>query len=84
MFARINLIVNQSEEVLLIPTESIVQEMEGKKVWVVSDGKAKSQPITTGFRSNNQVEVLSGLQAGDTIMLTGLMQVREGIAVRGE
>jgi membrane fusion protein (multidrug efflux system) len=61
MFARINLIINQSEEVLLIPTEAIVQEMEGKKVWVVSNGKAFSQTITTGFRSNNQVEVVTGL-----------------------
>ena len=84
MFARINLIINQSEEVLLIPTEAIVQEMQGKKVWKISNGKAKSQPITTGFRSNNQVEVLSGLLSGDTIMTTGLMQVREGVAVKAE
>jgi len=84
MFARINLIISQSGNVLLIPTESIVQEMDGKKVWLVSEGKAKSQTITTGFRSNNQVEVLEGLQAGDTIMVTGLMQVREGVNVRGE
>lgn len=81
MFARINLIINQSEDALLIPTESIVQEMDGKKVWLLSNGKAKSQTITTGFRTNNQVEVLSGLSAGDTIMVTGLMQVREGSAV---
>jgi membrane fusion protein (multidrug efflux system) len=58
--------------------------MEGKKVWMISSGKAKSQRITTGFRTNSQVEVLYGLQAGDTIMITGLMQVREGVIVRGE
>jgi membrane fusion protein (multidrug efflux system) len=84
MFARINLIVNQSNEVLLIPTEAIVQEMDGKKVWVVSQGKAKSQPVTTGYRTHNQVEVASGLQIGDTVMITGLMQVRVGTPVRGE
>ncbi|MDR2971331.1 MAG: efflux RND transporter periplasmic adaptor subunit [Bacteroidales bacterium] len=84
MFARINLIINQSEEVLLIPSEAIVQEMEGKKVWMVSNGKTFSQPIVTGFRSNNKVEVITGLQAGDTIMISGLMQVREGASVRGE
>jgi len=84
MFARINLIISQSGNVLLIPTEAIVQEMDGKKVWLISDGKAKSRTIATGFRSNNQAEVLSGLQAGDTIMVTGLMQVREGVGVKGE
>ena len=84
MFARINLIINQSEEVLLIPTEAIVQEMEGKKVWAISGGKAFSQRIVTGFRSNNQIEVVTGLQTGDTIMISGLMQVREGVSVRWE
>ena len=84
MFARVNLIISQSNEVYLIPTEAIVQEMQGKKVWVVSNGKAFSQPIVTGFRSNNQVEVVTGLETGDTIMVTGLMQVREGVSVRGE
>lgn len=84
MFARINLITEQSGEMLLIPTESVVLEMEGKKVWLISNGKAKSQVITTGFRSNEQVEVLTGLQPGDTIMITGLMHVREGVGVKGE
>jgi len=84
MFARVNLIISQSNEVHLIPTEAIVQEMDGKKVWVLSNGKAHSRPIITGFRSNNQVEVISGLQTGDTIMVTGLMQVREGAAVQEE
>jgi len=84
MFARISLIVDQSNDALLIPTQAVVQEMGGKKVWVISNGKAQSQPITTGYRTSDQVEVLSGLQIGDTIMITGLMQVREGIAVREE
>ena len=84
MFARINLIISQSGNVLMIPTESIVQEMQGKKVWQIKEGKAASQSVTTGFRSNNEVEVLTGLQAGDTIMVTGLMQVREGMRVNNE
>jgi len=84
MFARVNLVVERSEEVLLIPTEAIVQEMDGKKVWKILNGKAKSQPVTTGHRTKEQVEVLSGLQIGDTVMITGLMQVREGIAVKAE
>ncbi len=81
MFARLNLIIDESPTVILIPTESVIQEMEGKKVWKVNSGIAKSQPITTGFRTETQVEVLSGLRVGDTIMTTGLMQVREGVNI---
>ena len=84
MFVRLTLVTETASNVILIPTEAIVPEMDGKKVWVVSDGKAQSRPITTGFRSNNNIEILSGLEVGDTVMVTGLMQVREGSAVRGE
>jgi len=84
MFVRLTLVTETASNVILIPTEAIVPEMDGKKVWVISDGKAQSRQVTTGFRSNNNIEILSGLEVGDTVMITGLMQVREGSAVRGE
>ena len=84
MFVRLTLVTETASIVILIPTEAIIPEMDGKKVWVISDGKAQSKAVTTGFRSNNNIEVLSGLEVGDSVMITGLMQVREGTAVRGE
>ena len=84
MFVRLMLVTATASDVILIPTEAIVPEMDGKKVWVVSAGQAKSKPVTTGFRSNNNIEILSGLEIGDTVMITGLMQVREGSVVRVE
>jgi len=84
MFARLTLVTETASNVILIPTEAIVPEMGGKKVWVVADGKAQSRPVTTGFRSNNNIEILSGLEVGDSVMITGLMQVREGSAVKCE
>jgi len=82
MFVRLTLVLENSEDVILIPTEAIVPEMGGKKVWVVSDGAAKSKPVATGFRSNNSIEILSGLEASDTVIVTGLMQVRDGSLVK--
>jgi len=84
MFVRLTLVTETSSDVILIPTESIVPDMEGKKVWVVSDGKAQSMPVTTGFRSNNNIEILSGLKIGDSVMVTGLMQVREGSLIKAK
>jgi membrane fusion protein (multidrug efflux system) len=84
MFVRLTLVTETSSNVILIPTESIVPEMDGKKVWVVSDGKAQAKSVVTGFRSNNNIEVLSGLEIGDTVMITGLMQVREGSLIKVE
>ena len=81
MFARIDLITSHSNRALLIPTQSVVSDMEGKSVWVVKDGKAKTVPVETFQRTENQIEVLSGLSIGDTVLVSGLMQVREGIPV---
>ena len=84
MFVRLNLITETLSDVILIPTEAIIPEMGGKKVWVVSDGKAQSRAVTTGFRSSNSIEILSGLEVGDTVMIKGLMQVREGSLIKIE
>ena len=84
MFVRLTLVTDNLSGVILIPTEAIVPEMDGKKVWVVVDGKAQSRMVTTGFRSNNNIEILSGLEVGDSIMVTGLMQVREGSLIKPE
>ena len=84
MFVRLTLVTDISSNVILIPTEAIVPEMDGKKVWIVSEGKAQSRPVTTGFRSNNNIEILSGLEVGDSVMITGLMQVREGSNIKAE
>ena len=82
MFASVTLITSQSENAIQIPTEAVVPEMNGKSVWVVRDGAAMSAPITTGVRSDAIIEVLSGIAAGDTIITTGLMQLRPGAAVQ--
>ena len=63
---------------------SDVPEMEGKKVWMLRNGKAHSTVIETGQRTENKIEVISGLSVGDTILVTGLMQVKEGAAVKPE
>ena len=81
MFARIDLITSHSNRALLIPTQSVVSDMEGKSVWVVKDGKARTVPVETFQRTENQIEILSGLSIGDTVLVSGLMQVREDIPV---
>ena len=40
-----------------------------------------SRPITTGLRTESAVEVLSGLQPGDTVITTGLLQLRDSVRV---
>jgi membrane fusion protein (multidrug efflux system) len=78
----VTLITSQSENAIQIPTEAVVPEMNGKSVWIVRNGKAMATPITTGVRSDAMIEVLSGIAAGDTVITTGLMQLRPGVEVQ--
>ena len=56
-------------------------EMDGKRLWVVKNGKAVSVAVETENRDAKNVGVVSGVVVGDTILTGGLMQLREGMSV---
>lgn len=68
-------------DALVIPSESIVPEMGMDKVFCYRSGKAMPVEITTGIRTAGEVQVLSGLQFGDTIITSGTLQLRMGLDV---
>lgn len=66
------------ENAISIPTQAIVPEMEGKFVYLVENKKAKKQEVVTGVRKANHIQILEGLQKGDTVVISGLLQIRDG------
>ncbi|MDX9728181.1 MAG: efflux RND transporter periplasmic adaptor subunit [Bacteroidales bacterium] len=82
MFASLTLITDEKQNAIQVPTESIVPEMNEKKIWVSKNGRAFLIPIVTGTRTATMIEVLSGISAGDTVLTTGLMQLRDNMPVR--
>lgn len=80
-FVTIQLVLEHLNRAMLIPTESIVPELEGTKVYYSSNGKAGESKITTGERTERFIEILSGLQFGDTVLTTGILQLRSGLPV---
>ncbi len=82
MFASLTLITDEKQNAIQVPTEAIVPEMNEKKVWVARNGRALMVPVITGTRTATMIEVTSGLSAGDTVLTTGLMQLRDNMPVR--
>ena len=80
-FANIELPLTVIEDALLVPTEAVVPVQNGKKVFVSENGKAKEVMIETSTRTEKDVLVTSGLQAGDTVLTTGIMTLRSGAPV---
>lgn len=81
-FVHVKLTVSLSEKAILIPTESIVPVLKGKKVFVSRAGVVEEIRIETGERTEDKVEVLNGLSAGDTLLTTGVLQVRKGSKIK--
>ena len=66
---------------MAIPAQAIVPEMGKDKVFLYKSGKAMPVEIITGLRTDGEVQVLRGLQAGDTIITSGTLQLRTGLEV---
>jgi membrane fusion protein (multidrug efflux system) len=81
-FANIDLKLKQKDHALMIPSQSVIPQELTKQVIVVKNGKAKFRTITTGIRKADNVEVLTGLEPGDTIVTTGILFLKPDDAVR--
>ena len=81
-FAHIILQLSKVPSALLIPTEALIPDIQGQKVLLIKNGKATSARVQTGTRTNTQVELTAGVQPGDTVITTGLLQLREGMPVK--
>jgi RND family efflux transporter MFP subunit len=83
MFARTRISLKTEQDSLLVPQRA-VQELQGKSfVWVVGEGdKAAQRSVTVGAEIGSDVIILTGLKAGERIIVEGLQKVREDAPVQ--
>ncbi len=77
-YARIIIILESIPDALTIPSEALITELQGTKVYVCRNNKAVSVPVVTGIRTSTDVQIVSGLSAGDSLITTGLLQISNG------
>jgi len=80
-FASISLRLAQIENTIAIPTEAVIPEMDGEKVFVFRAGKATGIKVTTGLRTESLIQIQEGLNFGDTLLTSGILQLREDLPV---
>ncbi len=66
---------------LTVPSEAIIPEMGRYIVFKYENGVAQPKEIQMGIRTESRVQVLEGLAQGDTIIISGVMQLRMGMKV---
>ena len=75
-FAKVQLLMGKDNEAMVIPSHAVVPQARNKRVIVYKGGTAQFQIINTGIRDSTFVEVIDGLNVGDTVITTGLLAIR--------
>jgi membrane fusion protein (multidrug efflux system) len=81
MFARVAADLGSRPNAVVVPEQAILPKGNKSFVYKVVEGKAQLTPVGLGRRTPGQVEVVSGLGAGDTIVVDGLLKLRPGAPV---
>jgi membrane fusion protein (multidrug efflux system) len=80
-FARVDMILERFPDAIKIPSEAVLTELSGNKVYVCKGGKAQLTQVSTGIRTDSEIQILSGIVPGDSLIITGLMQLANGAPV---
>jgi RND family efflux transporter MFP subunit len=80
MFVRVGFTVGETER-MLIPASAIIKRGQLEMVYVVEEDRARLRMVTVGRPRGSQVEVLSGLNGGDTVVIDPADPLREGVRV---
>ncbi len=76
--AAIEIVLREIDDALVIPSIASVAEMGRDIAYIYRGGKAKQVELKKGLRTASSVQITQGLEVGDTLLVTGVMQLRDG------
>ena len=81
-FCKVELEMSEIQNAILVPNESLIPILKGKKVFIAKNGKASEVIVKTGLRTDRFVQITEGLKAGDTLVTSGIMSIKEGSSLK--
>jgi len=81
-FANVSLTLGELDDAVLVPAIAVVPGLNSKNVFVVKDGKAELRTVVTGTRLEDRVQILAGLEPGEVLVTSGVLQLSPGQKVR--
>lgn len=78
---KIEIKLREIKNTIVVPGISVLAEMGRDIAYVYKDGKAHQVTLTKGMRTASSIQVVEGLNVGDTLLVTGVMQLRDGLPV---
>lgn len=81
-FAKVKIVMGETQDALMIPNSCIVPQGRKKLIFLAKNNKAISTEITTGVRDSTNIQVLTGLTKGDTVITSGLLFVKPNADIK--
>jgi membrane fusion protein (multidrug efflux system) len=81
-FTKVNIILEKIPDALVLPSDAFIPDIKGEKVFICKNGKASVVYVKTGIRTENEVQVVNGINPMDTVIVSGLLQLREQMSVK--
>lgn len=80
-FARVSIVLEQIKDALVVPAEVVMPDIKGKRIFLARNGQAEMVYVTTGIHTESEVQITGGLAPLDTVIITGLMMLRDKMPV---
>jgi membrane fusion protein (multidrug efflux system) len=84
MFARLQIILEKHGNAVVVPKKAVIPSPEGAVVFVVQDQKAVRRRVKTGIEEKRRIQIVSGVLAGEKVIVAGHRKLKHGDAVRAE
>jgi multidrug efflux pump subunit AcrA (membrane-fusion protein) len=82
MFASVSLPLERARTGVFIPAGTLVENQTGRsQVFVLENGKARRREVVFGQEQDGQVEVISGLERGEVVVVKGPDRLHDGSRV---
>ncbi|MEW6359479.1 MAG: efflux RND transporter periplasmic adaptor subunit [Planctomycetota bacterium] len=82
MYARVTLVLEERLNALIVPLVAVIREDGDARAFTLKADVATARPVRLGLRSEDQVEVMSGLKEGDTVVIEGQNNLTDGCPVQ--
>ncbi|HYF68718.1 MAG TPA: efflux RND transporter periplasmic adaptor subunit [Ohtaekwangia sp.] len=79
--ARVSLKFNSSSDALSVSANALMASSTGYTLFVAHDGIARAVPVQIGQRNASSVQIVSGLQKGDTVITSNLLRLAPGTPI---
>jgi len=81
-YVEVEIILNEISNAIIIPTQSIIPDLSGERVFLVKNGIATPKIVKSGIRTETSVQIIEGISEGDSVISSGIIQLRPGSRVK--